>query len=205
MNTHTDCLTTWLLSKKYSILDFPCRSAKKVQNWIWGGINNFIFYPLFVDTKMAGTSWKDLVLALLIAVLFTRCAVLHFLQSKRNLFYNHVLFTTVIQQQHRTIESGTQSFLNLLKFWKRSAIPVTWVGAITWLALEVETSGATSTGKGGDVFSITTVWHGMEINHIQKNHLKAFKKPQPLKNSHMILNKPGTMEILICSFCFDVE
>lgn len=36
MKTHVDCLTTWLVFKKYSVLDLPCRSVKKVQNWIWG-------------------------------------------------------------------------------------------------------------------------------------------------------------------------
>lgn len=39
-------------------------------------------------------------------------------------------------------------------------LPVTWVGAITWLALEVEASGATSTGTGGDVLWITTAQGG---------------------------------------------
>lgn len=39
-------------------------------------IINFIFYPLFVDTKMAGISWKDLVLTLLIEASLLCCSAL---------------------------------------------------------------------------------------------------------------------------------
>lgn len=109
MNTHVDCLTTWLVPKKFSVLGFPCRSAKKVQNWIWDGIINFIS----VGTKMAGTSWKDLVLALLAVASLLCCSVLS-LSGVSLLFHNHVFFTTVIQQRLGTIASGTQPFLNLL-------------------------------------------------------------------------------------------
>lgn len=110
MNTHRDCLTTWLVFKKYSVLDFPCRSAKKVQNWIWGEllILSSILYLWIQKWQVHPGRTCSLIVASLLC-----CSAL-FPEYSFCSENNHVLFTIVIQQQHRTIMSGTQSFLNLL-------------------------------------------------------------------------------------------
>lgn len=50
-----------------------CKESPEL-NLTW--IINFILYPLLVGTKIAGTSWKDLVLALLIVASLLCCSAL---------------------------------------------------------------------------------------------------------------------------------
>lgn len=74
----------------------------------------------------------------------------------KNLIYTWYNVDTTFKMKFTSTVSSTGTVTSILH------IPVTWVGAMTWLALDVEASGATSTGTGGDVFSITTVWEGGE-------------------------------------------